>query len=151
MGRVFLTREPGQPWRMGVVEDKTIVLDFAFDTPGIADGIPIYVPTPGDVLMAWYILPIEEWDGTTPKASLYPADGDPILGNLANQTSLDVDPATHYVGSGDDMVSSLGTDAATGWIFGSSEPLMLAVTDGVGGPAGSTQGRSRIALAITGD
>lgn len=41
--------------------------DFAFDTPGLADGIEVYTPQVGDVLLNWFVDLRTVFDGTTPK------------------------------------------------------------------------------------
>lgn len=42
--------------------------DFAFDTPDLADGIEVYTPAVGDVLLDLTVQVTQSFDGTTPKA-----------------------------------------------------------------------------------
>lgn len=45
-------------------------LPFAFDTPGLLDGAPLYTPTPGEILYDGWIEQVTSWDGTSPNADL---------------------------------------------------------------------------------
>lgn len=49
---------------------EIVTRDIAYDAAGLAAGIDIYTPTPGDVgLMAWVAV-VEAFDGTTPLAQM---------------------------------------------------------------------------------
>lgn len=56
--RVLYAGGPGAPFM--------VQTPFAFDTPGIEDGIPCYTPQLGDVLLDVFAVITEPFDGTTP-------------------------------------------------------------------------------------
>lgn len=43
---------------------------FAFNTSGINNGVTVYTPTVGDVLLDWFIIVDTAFDGTTPLADV---------------------------------------------------------------------------------
>ena len=56
---------------------------FAFDTPGLVDGAPVFYPRAGDFLLDAWIFPETAWDGLTPLADFglfTTADGGPYTG-----------------------------------------------------------------------
>lgn len=56
----------GQPTGASIVRK----FPFAFDTPGILIGAPLYTPTLGDEIIDAYITLEEVWDGVTPTADI---------------------------------------------------------------------------------
>lgn len=52
-------------------------LDFAYDTPGLADGLPILTPEPGEVILDASFWVHEAFDGTNPLGDFGPAYGPP--------------------------------------------------------------------------
>lgn len=49
---------------------KKVMFDFAFDTPGLKDGVPVYNPAIGEVLYDAYFIKKTPFDGTTPSGDL---------------------------------------------------------------------------------
>lgn len=113
------------------------ITSFAHDTANIVTGIPVYTPEVGDVLLMVIVFNSVAFNGSTPTLSFFPSDGAPDSGS-----SLQSSDATHVrqqVGSGGDLYVQ-SDDTYTPWQFGSTDPLLLALTDGSGGASGATAG-----------
>jgi hypothetical protein len=44
--------------------------EFAFNTPGLVDGVEFYTPTVGDIFLDAWIEVLTNWDGTTPTGDI---------------------------------------------------------------------------------
>ncbi len=130
---------------------------FAFDTPGLNDGIVFYEPTLGDVLIGARVVADTVFDGTTPRCDFGIADQG-VLGNSYDFAYMGDEPEsvsglrvnTHSVSV------SLVEDYAAGSYAAMLSPVVDEVTwklwvsqNGLvgGDPVGGTQGRGRIIIA----
>lgn len=80
----------------GSVPGASIVrgpLEFAFNTPGLADGIPIYALAPGEILLDLWISVETPFDGTTPEADVGTFEGG-NLGIFGNYFNVPIDLTT---------------------------------------------------------
>lgn len=87
---------------------------FAFDDAGLADGIALYTPTVGDVLLnAWIEIDIA-WDGTTPKVDIGQGDANGMFGN-SNPQNASLADDTAGAGSGSNFLSNTNQAALALW------------------------------------
>lgn len=89
--------------------------DFAYDTPGLADGIPVFTPQAADVLLDVGFVVHEAFDGTTPLADVSTDSNDGIF----YEWYQGVDLATNH----GKWVSSAGVD------YTGAGQTIAAVTD----------------------
>jgi hypothetical protein len=123
--------------------------EFAFDTPGLADGVEFYTPTVGEVLVDCTFRVDTAWDGISNLADI----GDFTSGTTglwAYTTSFGFDLVSANPTSGVIALSgvSLNQQALTGlFIFTTTDPLLLVVSqDGTKGgpPSDASQGAARL-------
>lgn len=147
--------------------------DFAYNTPGINNGVAFYTPTVGDILLDAWIEVLTAFDGTQPKADFGPflsgqtagyyggpwapvlltdADADAITGSIPSDQGL----LAHPFGSGRSLlVNSLAASNGYGGMsrkivpgkITAADPWLLVVSqDGTRGGAAidSTQGAGRL-------
>lgn len=65
---------------------------FAYNTPGLNDGVTVYTPRVGDILLDAWIEIETAWDGTTPKGDAGPIAGPGESGWWANSPSNEAAP-----------------------------------------------------------
>lgn len=133
---------------------------FAFDTPGLADGVPFYVPAVGDLLLDVAVVVDEAWDGTSPTCDIGTAVGASLglAGVSGNGPFRLSNPDTEEGGEGVQInlfVYAYALSSVSGYSeqrivpspFTAVHPLKVWVTqDGLAGGAdpGATQGRARL-------
>jgi hypothetical protein len=151
---------------------QVVSFDFAFDTPGLADGLEVWTPAVGDVLLnAWFRV-TTSFNGTTPTADIFSGDSaaNGLFYNAAGAQVLnreEQDWGDGYMASGNtgdpnyqavDLVTAAalyGQDStyyqtAFGR-FGTTTPILVAASqDGsLGGtPVGGSQGAATLYLLV---
>lgn len=136
---------------------------FAFDTPGLAAGVAVYVPTVNDVLLDLWIEIDTAFDGTTPKADVSQYTGSAIPFGLFSNFASPIDlnaadsidrgggPVTAASATALSLVQSgaqVGNRQAPAR-FVSADPILLVVSqDGQkdGTPIDSAAGAARLYL-----
>lgn len=136
---------------------------FAFDTPGLADGLTFWEPSADDVLLECRIVVIEEWDGTDPLGDFGAEDGfllESYLSGTVDMTSVEAEVGTSGItGSGSYPQGLAAVEAYSGSSGGSDyvpapltgDPLKVWVTQGGsrgGDPPGGTAGTAKIIFVI---
>jgi hypothetical protein len=138
---------------------KEVKFDFAFDTPDLNLGVPVYTPRVGEILYdLWFDVTIP-FDGTTPYADLtVTPDIFGMWGNTAGFYKLD--GKSSILGFSNDVrpiqASLLSVQAGSGMVparFITTDPLKLYVSqnsfcDGEGAPIDSTVGEASLFLTI---
>lgn len=139
---------------------------FAFDTPGLANGVSLYVPTVGDVLVDGWFQIDTAWNGTTPNGDFGSFVGTTFgyIGNAFDVVNFSVaDHATLGAGlqtaghTSNAPLSLLGAAAGANLlglriapaVFTATHPIKVVVSqDGQIGSAapGSTQGAAILYL-----
>lgn len=129
---------------------------FAYDTPGLVDGITVYAPAVGDLLIDAWIDVITAWNGTTPTADMSQFTGalaphglwyySGAMPDLTVVRTVDQGggPTIHAGGGGSDtnLARGGGGDRIPS-TFVTDDPLLLVVSqDGAKGGAspGASQG-----------
>ena len=138
---------------------------FAFDTPGINDGVAFYTPTVGDILYdVWYVV-TTAFNGTTPFADVSQYTGSGAPGGLASgvATAHDLTVAAS-INNGGGPANATTTDsssyltlrynngAALPGLFTTADPLKLVVSqDGLKGGAavGGSAGAGKVYIVTS--
>lgn len=160
---------PGGSSQPGAV--RVVEFDFAFDTPGLTDGVVVYTPAAaGEVIVGMAIVTTTEWDGTTPKADISTYVGGQsgfenygMFGLNGNgPIPMDVAPSAGSVlplgftvaGRSNDLFRSLafgGVEIADFVVMDTDNPLKVVVSQtGLKGGAdpGATQGAAKLLLSV---
>lgn len=58
-------------------------IPFAYNTPNLLTGAPLYIPTPGDILVDAFISVETAWDGIDPVGDIRISGSSKSIGNLA--------------------------------------------------------------------
>lgn len=119
---------------------QVIGFSFAFDTPGLSDGIPFYTPTVGDLLLdAWMQIGSPDgtpWDGTTPLGD-FGTGANAGSGTFAEEGVTSAVQMDYWAGTTDNgspaWVYWTGANGNAGAHFGSSDLRQaIAYNQGVG-------------------
>lgn len=86
-GSVWLVAPDGSETQVGSGSGSPTVrgFDFAFDTPGLSNGVYFYTPKAGEILLDCWIEVDVAWDGITPHADFTP--GNNLTGPFAANSS----------------------------------------------------------------
>lgn len=138
--------------------------DFAYDTPGLEDGIEVYTPTIGDLFIDALFSVTTAFNGTTPTADLCPLGADAGLWASYASAMPDLSSFDHPYGDGIGNLSLAISSGVAGYPSqfvastgiaphpaGTSGPWKLVVSqDGAigGDPIGGTAGAGSLYLLI---
>lgn len=133
-------------------------IPFAFDTPNLDTGAPLYTPTPGDVLLDVWMIIIEEFDNATEFANTYGDIGFFLAAQtgfyydlLNNGLGVILDPASGILlTAADGSVAMLGATVGAELlpaIFGTDDLICVVVSnDGVPNPGAPAAVTSDVAI-----
>lgn len=135
---------------------KTVRFAFSFDTPHLYEGIPLYRPTSGDVLFAWWLSKSEDFDGGSEELPPFlnlAQEGSDIYGTIVGtglKSSNPVDAVDTFRQDEDATYAELRRGELLFAMALNDSVLMLSVVDETGQPPDPlpTQGRAEFGLAV---
>lgn len=158
MSGLIRRKDPGQAWetevdvggtsQAGVAVTRSFA--FAFDTPGLNDGVVVYEPAVGDLFMQAAILGITGFDGTDAKADIGTFAGTDIGFFSASGVGLSFLGTPNTQGGWTYSFAGLNEGGVI-WRADTTDPLLLVVSqDGLkgGAPVGGTVGEAVLILEI---
>lgn len=119
---------------------------FAFDTPDILTGIPVFTPAADELVALAGISVSEAFNGTTPIVRLFSQGDDPdaddLLGNNGGQIAFADTPIGGHAVS----LSAPFIFITFATLYADATPILLALTDGSGGAPGGSTGEGVLIL-----
>lgn len=152
-------------WRTTTAEEgnggsqpvQVVLVPLSFDDPAIAppgNGVPLYTPEVGDLILAMALHITTAWDGDNPIGYVLPIGADQNIGQVViggiDMTSVDVDEA----GTGDvfdtnsSIIDAMGAHQHLVDVFATTTPLAFKIDNNGGSDPGSSQGEGYFVLAI---
>lgn len=109
----------------GAGSSELVAFPFAYDTPGLAGGVDVYVPAVGQVLLDLFVSVPAAWDGVSPTASVN-RTGFSGLGGYTQDLTIADSSATYGLATTPGQPGWVSRDEANGFV--STDPLVLCVS-----------------------